>query len=315
MKKNKIIGVGIALLGTIISIGGAFALYQKTAHDTSFNFGAFTYTAQTGTITYKISNVITTYEANGTTDQSTQSLDPAHKVVYVKVPLSASYPTSGVVAQSTIGGNVSVSVTLSDAFAAAGVQMTTAAYMKGYADGRTYYTGNIFGSDQTLSSSSKVASGNKNIGVSTVAAANEPTLSGQYLEVYMNFSNLDDAKMLLVGGSNGYSIHVGWGERTDTVPYVVGDANNFTEVDEYQMVPVINEAIDFEKWCFLGLTGFTTMKVKDGGTWHGASSNGDNYGNVQISAENTYNVYFKHIDSAVDMYDMSIDGTFIRNII
>ena len=272
MKKNKIIGVGIALLGTAISIGGAFALYQKTATPSSFNFGAFTYTAQTGTITYKISNVITTYEANGTTDQSTQSLDPTHKVVYVKVPLSASYPTSGVVAQSTISGKVEVSVTLSDAFAAAGVEMTTAAYMKGYAEGCNYYTGNIFGSDQTLSSSSKVASGNKNIGVATVASVSNPTLSGQYLEVYMNFSNLDDAKMLLVGGSTGYSIHVNWGQRTDAVPYVVGDANNFNEVDEYQMVPVIDEAIAFEKWCFQGLTGFTTMKVKDNGNWIGAAS-------------------------------------------
>ena len=54
MKKNKIIGIAVASLGIVFSVGGAFALYTKSVGSVDFNIGAATHTSSTSTVTYKI---------------------------------------------------------------------------------------------------------------------------------------------------------------------------------------------------------------------------------------------------------------------
>ena len=54
--KKKLIGIGVASLGVILSVGGAIALYQKAASNVEFGISAGAYAGSTGTITYKINN-------------------------------------------------------------------------------------------------------------------------------------------------------------------------------------------------------------------------------------------------------------------
>ena len=55
MKINKkLIGFGIASLGAMMSIGGAFALYTQSAENVSFGISAGTYAGSGGSVVYKI---------------------------------------------------------------------------------------------------------------------------------------------------------------------------------------------------------------------------------------------------------------------
>ena len=82
MKKNKIIGVCVGLLGMMISVGGAIALYQKGAEDVEFGFGGFTYTAVTADLEYKVGDAVV----------SAGNINPNNLTKTVQFPLSAVYP-------------------------------------------------------------------------------------------------------------------------------------------------------------------------------------------------------------------------------
>ena len=54
MEKRKFLGITIASLGLVISLGTAVALYKTDAHEAGFGISQGTYQGADGLVTYKI---------------------------------------------------------------------------------------------------------------------------------------------------------------------------------------------------------------------------------------------------------------------
>ena len=116
MKINKkLIGISVASLGILFSIGGAVALYTQAAEEASFGISAGAYAGSGGLVTYKInntagnSNVAPSYLTAGGVGGGT-GLSTTYTQVEYAIALSAEY-TNGSNAQNFVVGNLGISLT------------------------------------------------------------------------------------------------------------------------------------------------------------------------------------------------------------
>ena len=292
MKKSKIIGVGVATFGILLSFGTSIALYQKGASNISFEFGGIGYTPHTGNINFKL----------GAEEISGGAINPSNKVQTIKVPLSAVYP-DGVIAQDSKAGNLAIEFT-ADAALANHVSVT--ARVSGYGEG-SYYANNeeVRTLLNNVSYTGEALEANKDIFVK--AGDENPTVANnQYLEVLVTYDVTDENMLALA--EKQVHLDVTWdAPSANFVPaYVKGDGNGWEGVDEYQMVALLNGS-DWE-WTFKDLTGFSKMKIFKAGdpndTWVGAGNDGS--ADVELDPESTYQVYWK--ESQINVSAHESDG-------
>ena len=112
---RKLIGIGVASLGALASIGGAFALYVQDADNASFGISAGAYAGSGGTLTYKINNnagaseVTPNYLTSGGIGGG-HGLSAEYTQVEYTMALSATY-NAGANVQDFVVGNLGISLT------------------------------------------------------------------------------------------------------------------------------------------------------------------------------------------------------------
>lgn len=257
MKKNKIIGVLVAVLGVGVAASTSFALYTSKADDQSFNITLTTPEASTEAVTYSFGDVVNSLGAN--------KLNPTNRTQTYTVPLEATYGTE-IIAQDFIVGKLDVALTgtLAD-------YLDISAKVIGYTEntvGASTYGGDfVF----TENSSSK-----------EVAVKVDGT---QKIQITLTLKDSVTAENYLTYAEKDYNVAITWGKTTQfKYAHIVGDATAWAAWDEYKMVPNINAA-NWE-WTFKDLTGFTQLKLTDGdGNW----LNGDN---IVADKNTTYQVYW-----------------------
>lgn len=283
MKKNKIIGLSVAILGTAVSVGTAAALYVKKADDAHFGIGA-KWSGLDGTVTYKINNATTGIAApsylktNGT--NGGEGLGGDYTQVHYSFPLGASF-SADVPAQNFVVGNFAVN--LSNIHEALQNKAKIWVAVKGYTEdswGAANYASAFMTEDTAITAATY--SVNHDLAVS----ANNV----QSVEVYVKLNSaIDD----LLGASplaeaKPFDISVSWGAPTNfEFAHVVGNGTMWQEDDVYAMVPNINKANSegFE-WIFNNLSGsMGNAKAKKGETW---SADPD----TELDAAKTYDVYW-----------------------
>lgn len=289
MKKNKIIGLSVAILGTAVSVGTAAALYIKKADDAHFGIGA-KWSGLEGTVTYKINNATSgtvqpEYRKAEGTDVG-EGLGGEFTQVHYSFPVGASF-SADVPAQNFVVGNFKVD--LSNIHEALQNKSKIWVCVNGYTEnswGAANYAHAFMTEDAALTAATY--SINHDIAVS---ASNV-----QSVEVYVK---LDSAIDDLLGATplaeaKPFDISVSWGAPSDDFKfaYVVGNGTMWQEDDVYAMVPNINRerSKDFE-WCFNNLPGkMEKAKCKLGDTWSPGSD-------ADLDASKTYDVYWRDADT------------------
>ena len=284
MKINKkLIGITVASLGMVFSIGGAIALYQTAADPATFGISAGTYAGSTSTVTYKING----HDGESTADphycdaegnNSGTAIRPDYPQVKYEFTLGAQF-ANDLPAQSFVMGKVSVALTNLDASLYG--KVTVYACLEGYTVGKigaSDFAGTPLINNVVIADAETVCSGARDI---SVAAAGV-----QKLVVWVKFANFSNYD--LNEKTNLYDLDVTWGAVSNEfeLAYVVGNGNQWTKDDEFAMAVNI-EATTYE-WMYEGLPGtFGEAKVVCGSTWcHGE---GDNHG---LLADKTYDVYW-----------------------
>ena len=293
MKKSKIIGVGVATFGILLSFCTSIALYSKEASNITFEFGGIGYTPHSGNINFKL----------GEEEISGGAINPSNKVQTIKVPLSAVYP-AGVIAQDSKAGNIAIEFTADDALAN---KVSVTARVSGYQEG-SYYANNeeVRTLLNNVSYTGTAIEVNKDIFVK--AGDENPTIANnQYLEVLVTYDVTDENMLALA--EKQVHLDVTWdAPSSDFVPaYVKGDGNGWDAVDEYEMVALLNGS-DWD-WTFKNLTGFNRMKIfkpveAGDDIWVGAGNDGS--ADVELDPELTYQVYWK--ESQINVSAHESDG-------
>ena len=289
---KKLIGIGVASLGMVFSIGGAIALYQQAAENASFGISAGTYAGSGGTVTYKIndtagaSNVAPSYlRANGTNGGT--GLSAEFTQVEYDMELSAAY-AAGANPQDFVVGNLSVSITNIPAEYQG--KLAIWVDIDGYTAnsiGATRYQNVFMASDYQITNENQSFSGSHDVAVSSSGA--------QTLRIFMKY-NMEGVDTLTKNqASLGYTISVSWGEPSNSfVPaYVVCDANQWTRDDGYSMAPNINKA-NAEGWEWIynnlpGASGYSKCIGRNMENTADVWSYGDN---ANLDPEKSYTVYW-----------------------
>ena len=274
--KKKLIGISVATLGILLSVGSAIALYTKAAENTGFGISAGTYAGSTGTITYKINNntgVSTAapvyYDGEGV--ETGSAVSPDFTQIKYEFALSGAYDAN-LIAQPFVMGKVTVS--FSDLISDLNGKVTVYAAVQGYTEGKIGATN--YGT--ALVNNVVVDAEHPNINISREISVNVD--GTQKLVVWLKFANIDDIS--LAEKNNLYALNVAWGDVSDDfdLAYIVGNATQWNIDEKYAMV--VNIEADSFEWMFANLPGtFGDMKVKCGDTWcHGA-------GNHELNPEYT----------------------------
>ena len=282
---KKLIGITVASLGMVFSIGGAIALYQTAADNAGFGISAGAYAGSGGTVTYKINNtagnssINPVYMTGGGEDGGT-GLSATYTQVKYEVALSAVY-AAGANAQDFVVGNLAVSVTnIPEAYRG---KLSIAVAIDGYENnslGKATYE-HIFGEDFAITEEAQSYNVNKNIAVASAGV--------QVARIYLkyNLAGIDTLTQNEVG--LGYTLNVAWGEATNEfVPaYIVGNGNQWTKDDGYSMAPNINKAnAEGWEWVYNNLPGtMESAKCIINDTWSDDP-------NASLDAEKSYNVYW-----------------------
>ena len=289
---KKLIGIGVASLGMIFSIGGAIALYQQAAENTGFGISAGAYAGSGGTVTYKIngasgaSTLNPTYMTTGG-ENGGAGLSATYTQVKYEVALSAAY-AAGANAQDFVVGNFAVSITnIPEAYRG---KLSICVVIDGYEDaslGKVTYE-RIFGAeDYAITAEAQSYEENRNIAVSSAGT--------QVARIYLKY-NLAGIDTLTKNQEGlGYTLNVTWGEATNAfVPaYVVGNTNQWTKDDGYSMAPNINKPnAEGWEWVYNNLPGtMESAKCIINDTWSKDP-------NADLNAEKSYNVYWNGESSA-----------------
>ena len=283
---KKLIGITVASLGMVFSIGGAIALYQTGAENTGFGISAGAYAGSGGTVTYKIndtagnSTLNPVYMTSGGEDGGT-GLSTTYTQVKYEVNLSAAY-AAGANVQDFVVGNLAVSVTnIPEAYRG---KLAIAVVIDGYLDeslGKATYERAFGVDDYAITAEAQSYEQNRNIAVSSAGT--------QTARIYLKY-NLDGINILEQNqASLGYTLNVAWGAPTNEFnkAYVVGNTNQWTKDDGYSMAPNINKAnAEGWEWVYNNLPGsMESAKCIIDDTW----SSGDN---AALNAEKSYNVYW-----------------------
>ena len=271
MKKNKFIGIAVASLGAVVSISAAAALYVRAASNTGFGIGAGSYVGSDGIVTYKINNqiegnVAPQYWNDTGSDKEGTGLGNSYNQVVYEMTLSATY-AQDINAQSVTMGNLSVSVT--------NIPETYRGHLAIWVDidgytadtiGSSFYNHVFMTSDFAITS----AEGHTSYSDSKDIAVKSSGV--QKLRVMLKYdSSIISAEGLYAKdeSSLGYSLNVTWGAPSNGYQsaYVVGDGNQWTQDDEYRMVPDIDNAT--WRWRYDNLPGESLGQAKcaKGSTW------------------------------------------------
>ena len=265
---KKLIGICIASFGAIASIGGAFALYQQAAEDTSFGISAGVYAGSGGTLTYKIndaggaSNVDPQYLTAGG-DNGGTGLSTTYTQVEYSMALSAEY-AAGANAQNFVVGNLGISLTnIPEAYRG---KLAVWAVIDNYVAsslGEHYYKNVFMAEDFAISAEEGHTQfvANHDVAVSSAGT--------QVLHIYLKYNLAGIDTLTQNEASLGYSLSVTWGQPVSFNPaYVKGDANQWTADDGFSMAPNINKA-HAEGWEWIynnlpGTIGETKCFINDG---------------------------------------------------
>ena len=292
MKMNrKVIGISVASLGILFSIGGAVALYTQAADNASFGISAGHYQGSEGAITYKINGntsgtIAPSYNVQGTSINHGEGLggqngENRYTEIEYSMPLSATF-ADGLNAQTYVAGNISVSIT--DIPAAYQGKLAIWVDIDGYVAGsygEANYNHVFMNSDYAITSENQSFVANHDV---TVAASGTQTL-----RVFMKFDLAGIDMLAQDEAALEYSLNVVWGAPSEGyIPaYVVGNGNQWAKNDDFAMTRNINRATaEGEEWMYTNLPGtLGEAKCIIGDTW----STG---GNAVLNSESTYTVYW-----------------------
>ena len=281
--KKKLIGISVATIGVVLSIGSAIALYTKAANETSFGISAGTYAGSTGTIAYKINNTEGNsnvapvyYDSEGA--ETGVALSSDFPQIKYEFALGGSYSET-LIAQPLVMGKVTL--TLNNLINDLNGKLTVYAAVQGYtADtvGASMY-GAALVDNQVVDAEHSSIEASRDISVSCDGT--------QKLVVWLKFQDLND--LALAEKNNLYTLNVSWGELSDdfNLAYIQGDTTQWHDDEKYAMVVNI-EANAFE-WMFENIPGsFGPFKVHCGDTWchEGANHTFEN-------AELSYAIFWK----------------------
>lgn len=257
--KKKLIGISVATIGVLLSVGSAIALYTKAATDTSIGISQGTYEGSEGLITYKINGntsgtVTPTYRKAAGNEEGT-GLGDAFVQVRYEFALSAEY-SSSLIEQNFVVGNLAVIVNgIPEAYRG---RLNIWAGIEGYEEGSLgehYYAAALMpgGVDFAINTEP----GHQDYAIDTDVAVS--TVGTQKLCVYLKYS-LDDLDLMdLDEASLGYSLSVAWGAPTTfEYAYVKGIGNLWTVDEKYAMNPNINATYENEgdwEWIYNALPG------------------------------------------------------------
>ena len=302
MKINKkLIGITIASLGMVFSIGGAVALYTQAASNAQFGISAGTYAGSGGTVTYKInntsgaSNVAPQYLTTGGENGGT-GLSATYTQVEYSMALSAVYANNAN-NQNYVVGNLGVSLTnIPEAYRGKlAVWVVIDNYVSNSLGEATYK--NVFmNSDYAITAENQSFVANHDVAVSSNGT--------QVLHIYLkyNLAGIDTLTQNEVG--LGYTLSVTWGEPSNAfVPaFVKGDGNQWEAHDDFAMLPNINKA-SAEGWEWIynnlpGTIGETKCFIHENDTdkW--------SHENYQCDSEKTYNVTWSGVADAAANYEV-----------
>jgi hypothetical protein len=280
MKKNKIIGLTIASIGVLGSLGGAFALYTRAANNAQFGISAGTYTGSTSTVTYKLNgitsgNVTPTYLHTDGTNGGT-GIGGTYNQIKYEMTLGAEF-ASDISAQDYVTGNLSISLT--DISAEYQGKLSIWVDIDGYGEGTigsSVYKNIFMTDDYSITSEQTSFVENKDIAVKSDGTQklrifvkfNQDYVSG------LNLTSLDEASL-------GYTLNVTWGNFVNFEPaYIMGNGNQWTADDQFAMAPNV-DATSWQ-WIYNNLPGtMGESKCMKGSEWSGGNNvtldSGTNY--------------------------------------
>ena len=286
MKLNKkVIGISVASLGMLFSIGGAFALYQQNASDASFGISQGAYAGSSGTVTYKIngaagnSELVPTYLGG-------EGLSTTYSQVEYAVPLSATYVGGN--AQNFVMGNLGISLTnVPEAYRG---KLSVWAQIDGYTEnslGEHYYKNVFMAEDYAITAENQTFVADHDV---AVAAAGVQTL-----HIYLKY-NLAGVDILAQNEAGlGYTLAVTWGAPSAGFEpaYIEGVGNVWAADDGYSMLPNINKPhAEGWQWIYNNLPGsMGEAKCIGYNNSHELNvwSSGDN---AELNPAASYNVYW-----------------------
>ena len=294
MKKIKIIGISVATLGILGSIGGAFALYTKAASNTGFGIGAGAYSGSSSTVDYKIngnggaSAVAPSYCLTNGTNGGT-GLNADYTQVKYEFALGADF-ANDLPAQTYVMGNLSVNFTGLNASFYNKVQVY--ASITGYeADtcGLSSF-GSPLINDVTIVNGETQCSGSRVVSVASSGATHK-------LVVWVKF-NMEGVDTLTQNElTNLYTLSVTWTDVPadyNACAYIVGTGNMWTVDDEFRMAVDPTE----ETWTYRydGLTGspsWTGCKAVKTSTRGGEISKWSSGDDFALTNGTTYSLYWE----------------------
>ena len=298
--KSKLIGIGVASLGALLSIGGAFALYQQNADDVQFGISAGTYAGSGGNVTYKInntegnSNVAPQYlKTNG--ENGGTGLSATYTQIHYSMVLGAEYTNGN--AQNYVVGNLAVSLTgIPEAYRG---KLTVWANVSNYVEnslGANTY-GHIFmESDYAIDAEHQEFVANHDVTVSSAGT--------QVLDIYLKYNLAEIDTLTQNEAGLGYALSVTWGAPSNAFnpAYVKGDANQWTADDGYAMLPNINK-LSAEGWEWIynnlpGTIGETKCFI------HENEVDKWSHENFAADAEKSYNVTWSGVADAAANYEV-----------
>ena len=271
--KKKLIGISVATIGVLLSVGSAIALYTKEASNVEFGISAGAYAGAEGAITYKINNTAGAvnvapqyYKLNGVDNEGT-ALGGEYRQIKYEFTLGAAFEDYDV-DQTFVMGKVSVALTNLDADLYG--KVTVWAGVQGYTEdtiGASEF-GSALISDVTIADAETVCAGARDISVATAGV--------QKLVVWVKFAMGELDLLTLNEKANLYALNVTWGKVSDDydLAYIVGSKTHWTKDEKYSMA--VNANADSFEWMYEGLPqSFGEFKVVCGDTW--CHADGDNH--------------------------------------
>lgn len=287
--KKKLIGIGVASFGMILSVGGAIALYVKNCDPASFGISQGTYEGSEGLITYKINGntsgtVAPQYLKTDGTNGGT-GLGGEYTQVKYEFVLSATY-SSTLIDQNFVVGNLAVNIYNIPAEYQG--KLAIWAGIEGYEAnslGEHYYASSLMPDDVDYAITSE--EGHDAFTVSSDIAVS--TAGTQKLCIYLKY-NLGEYNLVEEDeASLGYGLDVSWGQANDfNYAYVKGDSIMWAADEKYAMNPNINKPYaEGWEWVYNNLPGSfgPGAKCQVGDKWSADP-------NANLDAAKSYNVYW-----------------------
>ena len=300
MKKNKLIGLLVAVCGAAVSIGTASALYYKNmTQPIGFSIGDATWQAiTTGEITYQINqqtsgSVSATYlDADGHQIVGAEGLGGSARQACYMFPVGAVF-NDGHPQQNFVVGNFSA--TLSGFNTALKGKASVYVNVEGYTPGTlgAHYYATAFGDDAAID-----ANGTTIIKKADIAVTSSGLAQSVRVLVKLNDGEVtDDATRFAVAEQSLCTLSVTWGEPEDFgFAHVVNNDDLWNEQEYYNMAPNIefnnnNNYTDEFEWTYNGFTGHSQAKCRKGNQWSADMDTESK--NNELTSNFIYDVYWQ----------------------